>query len=253
MPRVYAVTGSASGIGLAARGYLEARGDRVIGIDLHDAEVTADLSTPGGRSAMVEGVRAAAGGRLDAVIASAGLSLGEPITVRVNFFGVVATLEGLRLLLTHADAPRAVALSSTAANHPVSDDIVEACLAGDEDGAVRAGTGAAYLNYSSSKRALSRWIRRTAPAPEWAGAGIALNAIAPGVVITPMTREIVEDPNARLVMDQAVPMPYGGHARPEDLAPLLAFLTGPENTHVTGQIVYVDGGTDAVFRGDAVW
>jgi NAD(P)-dependent dehydrogenase (short-subunit alcohol dehydrogenase family) len=253
VPRVYAVTGSASGIGAAVRHHLETRGDRVIGIDLRDAEVTADLSTPDGRSATVEGVRAATDGRLDALIASAGLSAGEPITVRVNFFGVVATLEGLRPLLAESEAPRAVALSSTAANHPVSDDIVEACLAGDEEAAVLAGERAAFLNYSSSKRALSRWIRRTAPTSRWAGAGIALNAIAPGVVITPMTRAIVEDPNARLVMDQAVPMPYGGHARPEDLAPLLAFLTGPENTHVTGQIVYVDGGTDAVVRGDAVW
>lgn len=253
MPRVYAVTGSASGIGAAARAYLEARGDSVIGIDLREAEVIADLSTQDGRAAMVDRVRRVSGDRLDAVIASAGLSSGEPITLRVNFFGVVATLEGLRPLLAGSDAPRAVALSSTAANHPVSDQIVEACLAGDEEAAVRAGERAAYLNYSSSKRALSRWVRRTAPAPDWAGAGIALNAIAPGVVITPMTQAIVDDPNARLVMDQAVPMPYGGHARPEDLAPLLAFLTGPENTHVTGQIVYVDGGADAVFRGDAVW
>jgi NAD(P)-dependent dehydrogenase (short-subunit alcohol dehydrogenase family) len=253
MGRVYVVTGSASGIGRAARAHLEALGDRVIGVDLRDADVVADLSTDAGRAAMVEAVRGESAGRVDAVIASAGLAEGAPITVRVNFFGVVATLEGLRPFLAGASAPRAVAVSSTAANHPVSDAIVDACLAGDEAAAVAAGENAAYLNYSSSKRALSRWIRRTAPAREWAGAGIALNAIAPGVVITPMTQAIVDDPNARLVMDQAVPMPYGGHSRPEDLAPLLAFLTSPENTHITGQIVYVDGGTDAVFRGDAVW
>ncbi|MEX2459668.1 MAG: SDR family oxidoreductase [Actinomycetota bacterium] len=253
MSRTYVVTGSASGIGRATRQHLEAEGHRVIGVDLKDAEVTADLSTDEGRMSMVRHVEEASGGLLNAVIASAGLSLGEPITVRVNFFGVVATLEGLRPLLAHGEAPRAVALSSTAANHPVDDGIVEACLAGDEDAAVRAGTGAAYLNYSSSKRALSRWIRRTAPTEPWAGAGIALNALAPGVVVTPMTQGIVDDPNARLVMDQAVPMPYGGHSRPEQLAPLLAFLTGPENTHVTGQIVYCDGGADAAVRSDAVW
>jgi NAD(P)-dependent dehydrogenase (short-subunit alcohol dehydrogenase family) len=253
MPRTYAVTGSASGIGLAARRYLETRGERVIGIDLRDAEVTADLSTQEGRAAMVEGVRDQSHGRLDAVIASAGLSEGAPITVRVNFFGAVATLEGLRPLLAEGDAPRAVALTSTAANHPVLDAIVDACLAGDEDAAVEAGRDADYTNYSSSKRALSRWIRRTAGTPEWAGAGIALNGVAPGVVVTPMTQAIVDDPSARQVMDQAVPMPFGGHSKPEDLAPLLAFLAGPENSHVTGQIVYVDGGADLIYRGDAVW
>jgi NAD(P)-dependent dehydrogenase (short-subunit alcohol dehydrogenase family) len=253
MPRTYAITGAASGIGAAARRFLETRGDRVIGIDLRDAEVIADLSTAEGRTAMVEAVHAETGGSLDAVIASAGLSAGDPITVRVNFFGAVATLEGLRPFLAMGDAPRAVALSSTAANHPVSDAIVEACLAGDEAAAVEAGADADYLNYSSSKRALSRWIRRTAGTPEWAGAGIALNAVAPGVVATPMTQGILDDPSARQVMDQAVPMPFAGHSSPDDLAPLLAFLTGPENTHVTGQIVYVDGGADLVYRGDAVW
>ncbi|MEX2970355.1 hypothetical protein [Streptomyces sp. C184] len=51
----------------------------------------------------------------------------------------------------------------------------------------------------------------------------------------------------------AVPMPVHGHARPEPIAPLLAWLTSPENTHVTDQVVFVDGGADAVPRGADVW
>ncbi|WP_205781478.1 hypothetical protein [Planctomonas deserti] len=41
--------------------------------------------------------------------------------------------------------------------------------------------------YTTSKLSVARWVRRTAPTESWAGAGIALNAVAPGVILTPMT------------------------------------------------------------------
>jgi len=51
-----AFTGSAGGMGVATRALLESQGHRVIGVDLHDAEVIADVSTPDGRMEMVSGV-----------------------------------------------------------------------------------------------------------------------------------------------------------------------------------------------------
>ena len=53
---VAAVTGSAGGIGQSLREELEARGYRVIGIDLHRAEVIAGLATPDGREQVISGV-----------------------------------------------------------------------------------------------------------------------------------------------------------------------------------------------------
>ena len=50
MMRNIVITGSASGIGLATRKLLESQGDRVIGVDLRDADIVADLSTPEGRA-----------------------------------------------------------------------------------------------------------------------------------------------------------------------------------------------------------
>ena len=50
-----AITGSAGGIGAATRARLEADGHRVIGVDVRDAEVIADLATAAGRGAMVAG------------------------------------------------------------------------------------------------------------------------------------------------------------------------------------------------------
>ena len=48
-------------------------------------------------------------------------------------------------------------------------------------------------------------------------------------------------------------MPLHGPGEPEHVAALLAWLAGPENVLVTGQVVFVDGGADAVLRGEREW
>jgi NAD(P)-dependent dehydrogenase (short-subunit alcohol dehydrogenase family) len=253
--RIYVVTGSASGIGSATTQRLREDGHRVIGVDLHDADVTADLATSEGRHALVDGVRAATGGRVDGVIAGAGISSGEPITVSINYFGAIATLEGLRPFLAQSDSPRAVTITSVAQLQSVDDDIVEACLRNDEAAALAAATAddKGVFVYPSTKRALARWVRRTAPTESWAGAGIPLNAVAPGVVTTPMTAPLLDDPTWREIVDDAVPMPLGGYAQPQDIAGLLVWLTSPANTKVTGQVIFADGGADAALRQDDIW
>ncbi|MET7802006.1 SDR family oxidoreductase, partial [Streptomyces decoyicus] len=84
-------------------------------------------------------------------------------------------------------------------------------------------------------------------------AGIPLNAIAPGTVVTPMTEPMLAGPDVRKIVDATVPMPLHGHAQPAQIAPLLTWLTSPENELVTGQVVFIDGGADAVLRGDGTW
>ncbi|MGB3334249.1 MAG: NAD-dependent epimerase, partial [Mycobacterium sp.] len=65
---VYAVTGSASGMGRQAAEKLREAGHTVIGVDLRDADVVTDLSGPTGRSAAAEQVLAQCGGRLDGAV-----------------------------------------------------------------------------------------------------------------------------------------------------------------------------------------
>jgi NAD(P)-dependent dehydrogenase (short-subunit alcohol dehydrogenase family) len=48
-------------------------------------------------------------------------------------------------------------------------------------------------------------------------------------------------------------MPLNGFMEPETVASLLIWLTSPENTHTTGQTIYIDGGSDAVLRGENIW
>lgn len=253
MTRRVVVTGSASGIGRATASLLATQGCEVVGVDLKDAAICADLATDEGRAAVIAAVSAA-----DAVIACAGVTGANPAVPSVNFFGVVDVLEGLRPVLARSANPRVAVISSVSSVHPVDEQIVEACLRREEQtvrerAAAVLAEGHAPLLYSSSKAALARWVRRTAITPDWAGAGIALNAVAPGVVLTPMTDALVHDPRMREVMDRAVPMTLNGYASPEAVAAPLAFLASPENTHITGQVLFVDGGAEATLRGDVVW
>ena len=260
MSRTYVVTGAASGIGRATADLLIERGNRVIGVDIHDAVVTADLSTVEGRADLVAGVTEHSGGRIDAIIANAGLATPTAKTVAVNYFGALATLTGLKPLLTGSTAPRAVATVSMASLFPPDDLLLTALTAGDEKAALArgaeleaAGGDLANQIYGTTKRALSQWIRRMAPTAEWAGAGVPLNAVAPGVVETPMTAAFTSSKEARESVLSMVPMPLNGIFQPRDVGYLLAWLTSEENAHLCGQVVFIDGGSDAVIRGDSTW
>src|SRR5207244_4698235 len=84
MARTLVITGATSGIGKATAALAEARGWQPIRADLHEGEVKADLTTPQGRSAFVQGVSTLVGERLDAVIACAGGAVPTPLTLQVN-------------------------------------------------------------------------------------------------------------------------------------------------------------------------
>lgn len=254
MPRTVVITGAASGIGAALSRQLADRGDRIIGVDLAGTDVSADLSTPEGRAAAIEKVADLAGSSLDAVVTCAGTSVPGKAMITVNFFGTTVFVDGLRDLLAASDAPRVILVGSIASTQPVDDAVVAACLAGDESGALAAadeviGRGWAYQLYPSSKSALSQWARRTAVSPGWAEDGIAVNVVAPGIVLTPMSADLFDNPEMKQVMDAAVPMPLHGYAEADDIARVIAFLADAATTHVTGQVIFVDGGAEVTTRG----
>ncbi|MEO6826145.1 MAG: SDR family oxidoreductase [Microbacteriaceae bacterium] len=260
MSRTYVVTGSASGIGQATRELLLERGEKVIGVDIHDADVIADLSTPSGRRELVSRVSELSDGSIDAILAIAGLATPTAKTVSVNYFGTVATLEGLRPLLLTSSSPRAVAVTSMASLFPPDDALLDALLGEDESAALEraselaaGGPELGSLIYGTTKRALARWIRNHAATADWAGASIPLNAAAPGVVDTPMTADMIATAKQREDMTKTVPMPLNGIFGPRSVAYLLAWLASEENAHLCGQVVFIDGGSDVVIREDSTW
>ena len=163
-------------------------------------------------------------------------------------------------VLQQSPAPRVAITSSMAGFGFVSPDLLEALMADDEPSALQAaqalvdaGGGVENLIYGTTKRAVSRWIRRECVKDQWAKAGIPINAVGPGIVETPMTAEMIATPEGREMLAQVVPMPLNGYLTPEQVAKLLIWLASEDNTHVTGQTIYIDGGADAVLRGNNIW
>lgn len=95
--------------------------------------------------------------------------------------------------------------------------------------------------YGVSKGGLASLTRSQAEA--WSPHGVCCNAVAPGVVETPMTAAILGDP-AKAAAAAARTM-IGRNGRPEDFAGIAVFLAGDGSAAITGQVICVDGGFSA--------
>jgi NAD(P)-dependent dehydrogenase (short-subunit alcohol dehydrogenase family) len=246
--RTYVVTGSASGIGAAVKSSLERRGDRVVGVDRHAAEITLDLSDPAQRDALLDRVRDLGVRVVDGVLPAAGLSARQADAEKVlavNYFGAVGTVTRLRTLLAVSPAPRVCMISSIGLLSSTDDEVVARCLTGDEAATLALVAADPEWAYERSKRALSTWVRRTAVDPEWLADGIRLNAIAPGMVATAMAAHITGSPETLTRLFESYPHPLGpGTAT--DIAQLATFLLSEENGYMVGQTIFLDGGHEAV-------
>ena len=248
--RTVAVSGSASGIGLALRSQLEANSIRVIGIDLRNAEVIADLADPNGRKSAVEQVREQSGGVLDGLALCAGVAETDAATmVSVNYFGVIHLLEGLNGDLAAGTLPSAVVVSSCSLVFgELFEEVADACLTGDEEHARSAATRAGGFVYPSSKLALARYVRREAAEPRWLGSDIALNVVAPGTIDSPMIAGQKQRPG----FAPSVPALMGRFGTPEEVAGLLAYLVGPLGHFIAAQLLFIDGGAEGALNRDRV-
>lgn len=254
----YAVTGSASGMGRAVVERLEALGHRVITVDIRDAEVVADLSSAAGRQAASHAVLDACAGRLDGAVAAAGLGPtpgAETAITEVNYFGVVDLLSAWRPALAAAERAKVVVFSSnsTTTVPAVPARAIRALLASDPGKALRTyrifGRNSPAMAYAAAKIAVSRWVRRNAVTPEWAGAGIRLNALAPGAIMTPMLeRQLATPQEAEQI--RRFPVPIGGFGDAGQLADWAVFMLSESADFLCGSLVFVDGGSDAWFRAD---
>lgn len=99
-----------------------------------------------------------------------------------------------------------------------------------------------HAPYAASKGALNQMMR--VMAAEWAGSGVAVNAIAPGYLETGLTRAYLQGPGVREGLEGMIPA--GRLGSPNDIVGPVLFLSSDRASFVTGQVLYVDGGRTLV-------
>lgn len=106
--------------------------------------------------------------------------------------------------------------------------------------------------YVSTKYALARWVRRMSSS--WAANGVRINAVAPGNVSTAMTATM--STSAKMALN-ALPIPtkYGQECLMEadEIAEVMVFLASDAARGVNGNVMFVDGGTDALLNSEKVY
>ena len=249
-----AISGSRSGIGAATAAALSALGHRIIGIDLREADICADLSDSAGRTTALQQVLSQCDGVLDGLVLCAGLGAHvEPASkiAEVNYFGAVELLDGLLPALQRGASPNAVVVSSVASSQlPWDRNPLAAALEAGDHAAVEAvctgaGAKAGHLAYAGSKNALTVAVRRRAVA--WGAAGVRLNTVAPGAVDTPLLQAGLQDPRYGAAIEKFV-APIPRRATPQEIASMIAYLMGSNAGFIHGAQFFVDGGIDAMAR-----
>ena len=259
--QTYVVSGAASGIGAATTALLREQGHRVVTVDRsadgpdgpNGIDVVADLATPAGRADAVAGVQALTD-VVHGLVPAAGLGgftgTDPALVTSVNFFGAIALVRGLRPQLVAAGQSSVVLLASNSITGMPgwNAEVATLCLREDED-AARAAAAAteAVMIYPSTKAALAWWARREGVKPEWIGAGIRLNSVAPGKIATAMTAQMAADPVFGPLGD-SYPTAIGRDGYAEEIAAPIAFLLSDAASLIVGTCLYVDGGTDAILH-----
>ena len=247
------ITGSASGIGLACADMFTTLGDRVIGIDIRDADIIADLSTAEGRTLALSEALRQTNEEIDGLVLCAGVSGMQhsgDFTVSLNYFGSVALLDSLHKAMEGRPNACAIGLVSNSSQFDIDyeDELVLTMLAGDEARArelvLAQDRGAGYR---LSKHALARAVRHRAI--QWGPTGVRINAIVPGMTQTPMVEALEKDEEVGPYLD-LLPIPLGRRGTAEEMAKVIRFMLSDDAAYIHGMMMWVDGGTDAAIRPD---
>lgn len=242
--RVAVVIGSGSGIGQAAAKGLAAHGAFVVCADLHQ-EAAAKTAAEIGSHATAASVDITQTesvaemfrfviderGRMDIVVTTPGANVRKPISnyqdeefdrvIELNLKGTFRVLrEAGRIMSARGGGGSIIAFSS------IRSQVVEP------------GQGV----YAATKAGIVQMVR--ALAAELGSTGVRVNAIAPGVVETPLTRPINDKPEWYAAY--AAKSVFGRWASADEMVGPVVYLASDASSYVTGSVLFVDGGWTAV-------
>jgi NAD(P)-dependent dehydrogenase (short-subunit alcohol dehydrogenase family) len=232
------VTGGTSGIGRAVADRLTAEGVRVATLDIQpgapgELALSADVSDEDALQHAVAEVADAFGG-LDVVVPNAAVQLAGQDdradrldratwqrTIDVNLTGAYLTAKHGITALLRSGGGSVVFVASPAGLY---------------------GIARGLDAYSASKAGVAGLVRVLAA--DYAGEGIRVNGVLPGITETPMNHWWMDDPEQRVAIAASIPL--GRPARAEEIAGAVAFLASQDASYVTGALWSVDGGLTAV-------
>ncbi len=240
-PRSALVTGGSRGIGRATAIRLAANGHRVaVNYNTHEDEAEAivkEIREAGGTAVAVGGDisdKESAVAMIDKAAAAHG-----PIEILINNAGVIKDALLLRMKDEQFDFTMRVNMYGTYyCTHKVLPGMVKGRWGRivNISSVVGMRGNIGQSNYSASKAAVFGFTQSIAK--EVATRGITVNAVCPGYIYTATSADI-SDKQRDTVMTW---IPQGRFGEPDEVAPMIVFLTTDEAQYITGDIIRVDGG-----------
>ncbi|MFI6295556.1 SDR family NAD(P)-dependent oxidoreductase [Nonomuraea sp. NPDC050790] len=228
------VTGAARGLGRAIAAELSDAGHRVVAVDLPGTEPATehfhafDLAETEAIPGLVDRIRRAHG-PIGVLVNNAGIAA-------LRHFNEITVGEWRRVMRVNSEAP--FFLAQRVAEHMIADGVRGRIVNVSSKNGLTAEAGLAH--YNASKGALELITKSLAA--ELGPHGITVNAVAPGMIATPIDEDFPLDRAAfERAWEERIPL-HGGYGTPQDVAGAVRYLVSEQARYVTGATLVVDGG-----------
>ena len=236
------VTGGSSGIGRATSLRLGADGAAVAVNHVGDGDAAAEVAGQIETRAVAVGADVADEEAVRAMFDAAEDGLGGPVDLLVNNAGVESPYELADMPLEEWERVLSVNLTgpflcSREMVRRLPEDARPAAIL-NVSSVHETIPWPGFSHYCASKGGLKLFAQSIAR--ELAPRGIRVVQVAPGAILTPINRELIEDPAKRREQEEQIP--WGRLGEPEEVAASISWLASPEAEYVVGTTLFVDGG-----------